>query len=75
MIAIILTIIHVILSVALIAFVLLQSGHAAGLSGAVTGAGERFFGKKKGLDETFSRFTTIAAVGFFVTALALTIVK
>ncbi|MGE5561466.1 MAG: preprotein translocase subunit SecG [Chloroflexota bacterium] len=69
----ILIILHVIVSLALIAFVLLQSGHAAGLSGAVAGAGERLFGKKKGLDEQFARFTTIAAVGFFITALVLTV--
>lgn len=73
MLRIILIILHIIVSLALIAFVLLQSGHSAGLSGAITGAGERLFGKKKGLDEQLARFTTIAAAGFFITALVLTI--
>lgn len=45
-----LTVILVISSIGLIATVLLQSGTGAGL-GAIGGAGEAFFGKKKGVDE------------------------
>lgn len=73
MLKILLITLHVLVSLALIAMVLLQSGHTAGLSGAISGGAERFFGKKKGLDEQLARFTTWAAVGFFVTALVLTI--
>ena len=42
-----LTIVHVILSVLLIAIVLFQSGNQQGLSGSIGGAAETFFGKNK----------------------------
>lgn len=73
MLKVLLITLHVLVSLALIALVLLQSGHTAGLSGAIAGGAERFFGKKKGIDELLARFTTWAAVGFFITALVLTI--
>ena len=66
---IIVGIVHIILSILIIALILLQSG----LSGAVAGAGESFFGKNKGrtLDAVFSRFTKICAIGFLCTSLFL----
>lgn len=70
---IIVGIVHIILSILIIALILLQSGKQAGLSGAVAGAGESFFGKNKGrtLDAVFSRFTKICAIGFLCTSLFL----
>ena len=70
---IIVGIVHIILSVLIIALILLQSGKQAGLSGAVAGAGESFFGKNKGktLDAVFSKFTKICAIGFLCTSLFL----
>ncbi|MDQ0285147.1 MULTISPECIES: preprotein translocase subunit SecG [Desulfofundulus] len=62
---------HVLLSIALIATVLLQSGRSAGLSGAIAGGAEVLFGKKKGLDEFFSKLTTVVAVLFAITSLVL----
>ncbi|KJE26965.1 MULTISPECIES: preprotein translocase subunit SecG [Geobacillus] len=58
----------VIVSIALIAVVLLQSGRSAGLSGAITGGAEQLFGKQKarGLDAVFQRVTVVLAVLFFV---------
>ncbi|BBW98648.1 MULTISPECIES: preprotein translocase subunit SecG [Geobacillus] len=58
----------VIVSVALIVVVLLQSGRSAGLSGAITGGAEQLFGKQKarGLDAVFQRVTIVLAVLFFV---------
>ncbi|KYD25925.1 preprotein translocase subunit SecG [Geobacillus sp. FSL W8-0032] len=58
----------VIVSVALIVVVLLQSGRSAGLSGAITGGAEQLFGKQKarGLDALFQRVTIVLAVLFFV---------
>ena len=41
---------HIIFTLGLIAGVLLQSGRAAGLSGAIAGGATTLFGKKKGLD-------------------------
>lgn len=65
------TALHVIVSIALIATVLLQSGRSAGLSGAIAGGAETIFGKKKGLDELLGKVTTVVAVLFSVTALLL----
>jgi len=58
-------------SLGLIATVLFQSGRSAGLSGAITGAGEAVFGKKKGMDELFAKFTAILATVFLLSALGL----
>lgn len=60
-------------SLGLIASVLLQSGRSAGLSGAISGAGESFFGKKKGMDNLFSKLTAILAGVFLLSSLALAI--
>ncbi len=66
-----LIVIQVLISLGLIATVLLQSGKSAGLSGAIGGGAEQFFGKKKGMDEMLSKATTVLAVCFLsVTLLA-----
>lgn len=58
---------HVLVSLALIAGVLLQSGKSAGLSGAIDGGATAVFGKKrKGMDELLAKITTVAAVLFMV---------
>jgi preprotein translocase subunit SecG len=62
-------------SIGLIASVLLQSGRSAGLSGAIAGAGESIFGKKKGMDELFAKLTIGLAVVFLLSSLGLTILK
>ena len=58
-------------SLGLIATVLFQSGRSAGLSGAITGAGESVFGKKKGMDELLAKFTTALATVFLLSSLGL----
>ncbi|HAP93170.1 MAG TPA: preprotein translocase subunit SecG [Desulfotomaculum sp.] len=65
------TVVHVLVSLALIAVVLLQSGRSAGLSGTIAGGAEALFGKKKGLDELLGKFTTAVAVLFGITSLLL----
>jgi len=65
------TVIHVLVSLTLIAVVLLQSGRSAGLSGTIAGGAEALFGKKKGLDELLGKFTTAVAVLFGITSLLL----
>ncbi|AEV20715.1 preprotein translocase subunit SecG [Geobacillus sp. G4] len=67
----------VIVSIALIAVVLLQSGRSAGLSGAITGGAEQLFGKQKarGLDAVFQRVTVILAILFFVLTILVTYVQ
>lgn len=65
------TVIHILVSLSLIAVVLLQSGRSAGLSGTIAGGAEALFGKKKGLDELLGKFTTAVAVLFGITSLLL----
>ena len=66
------TILQVIAAVGLIATVLLQSGKSAGLSGAITGGAETFFGKK-GMDDKFATWSKVFAVAFMVLTLVLAI--
>jgi preprotein translocase subunit SecG len=70
---IIVSIIHVLISLSLVVIVLLQSGKSAGLSGSIAGGAETFFGKNKGrtLDALLSKYTSIAAIAFLVTSIAL----
>ncbi|MHB9146688.1 MAG: preprotein translocase subunit SecG [Symbiobacteriia bacterium] len=70
-----LVVVHVLITLGLIATVLLQSGKAAGLSGAVTGGAEQVFGKKKGMDEVLSRVSTGLAIAFMVTSISLTLLR
>ena len=64
----------VIVSLALIVVVLLQSGKSAGLSGAISGGAEQLFGKQKarGLDLVLHRVTIVLAALFFILAVAVT---
>ena len=61
----------VIICIALIACVLLQSGKSAGLSGAISGGAEQLFGKQKarGLDLILQRATIVLAILFFALTL------
>ena len=56
-------------------FVAMQSTKEGGLSGAIAGSGESFFGKSKTLtkDGFYSRLTLIGSIDFVVLALVLTI--
>lgn len=69
-----LVILLVLSSLGLIAVVLLQSGRSAGLSGAITGASESMFGKKKGMDELFGKVTAVLATIFLLSSLGITMV-
>lgn len=67
-----LMILEAVLSIALIAAVVLQSGKSAGLSGSIAGGAESFFGgKRKGLDGILARATVIIAALFGVVTMAL----
>jgi len=71
--AIIVGILQILLALAIIVVVLLQSGKAAGLSGSIAGGAETFFGKNKGrtIDAMLSKYTTYIAIGFMVTFIML----
>ena len=73
MLSTIITIIHVILSVILVAVVLLQSGKSAGLSGSIAGGAETFFGKNKGrtIDAVLKKVTAVVAILFVISSLGL----
>lgn len=62
----------VIVSLALIVVVLLQSGKSAGLSGAISGGAEQLFGKQKarGMELVLHRVTIVLSVLFFVLTIA-----
>ena len=66
-------ILHLIVAIALIAIVLMQSGKSAGLSGSIAGGAETFFGKNKGktIDAILSKVTAAVAIIFLVTSLLL----
>ncbi|MGN7477992.1 preprotein translocase subunit SecG [Solibacillus silvestris] len=68
------TVLLIIVALALIVVVLLQSGKSAGLSGAISGGAEQLFGKQKarGMDLVLHRTTIVLSVVFFVLALAIT---
>ena len=67
-----LTIIHVLMSLGLIATVLLQSGKSAGL-GAIGGGAEALFGKRKGMDDLLAKLSAVLAFTFVITALSLSV--
>ena len=67
-----LTIIHVVISLTLIVVVLMQHGKQQGLSGAIAGGAETFFGKNKGrtVDVMLKKFTAVIAVLFIISSIA-----
>lgn len=70
---VILTIIQVLASLFLIADVLLQSGKAAGLSGAIAGGADTFMSrnKAKGLDAKLAKATKWVGAVFIILTLVL----
>ena len=72
---IILGIVLILLSVAIIVLVLLQEGKSAGLSGAIAGGAETFFGKNESrtMESKLVLITKIIAISFFVLALVATL--
>ncbi len=67
-----LMILEAVLSIALIATVVLQSGKSAGLSGSIAGGAESIFGgKRKGIDEILAKATIIIAALFGIVTMTL----
>ena len=71
-----LTVVQVLLSLALIAIVMLQSGKSAGLSGAIAGGADTFLSKNKAksLDAKLAKMTKWVAIAFIVLTLALSVI-
>ncbi len=73
MLKLILTIVQVILCLAVIAIIMLQSGKSAGLSGAISGAADTFLSKNKAksVDAKLAKMTKWVAILWVVLTLAL----
>lgn len=70
---IVLAVIYVLLCVGLVIVVLFQNSKQQGLSGAIAGTAETFFGKNKGrtIDAKLKKWTAIGAGAFLVLSLVL----
>ncbi|MBR5155473.1 MAG: preprotein translocase subunit SecG [Clostridia bacterium] len=68
-----LIVIHVIISLVLIVVVLMQHGKQQGLSGAIAGGAETFFGKNKGrtIDAALKKVTAVVAILFVLSSIVL----
>ncbi len=66
----------IIVSLFIIAVVLLQQGHRAGINGAISGGADTFLSKNKSrtLNATLARWTKYIAILFFVLALVANII-
>lgn len=70
---VLLTIVHIIVCVFLIVVVLLQSGKSADLAAAFGGGGSQTAFGPRGAATALTRATTVAAILFMITSIALTI--
>ena len=73
---IILGIAVLLVSLFIIVVILLQQGHRAGITGAISGGADTFLSKNKArtFDATLARFTKYVAILFFVLALVANII-
>ena len=72
---IILSILLILASLSIIVFVMMDKSREGGLSGAIAGGSDTFFGKNKGrtLEARLAKITRYAAIVFFVLAIASTL--
>lgn len=70
-------VLYFVLCIALITVVLFQKGKVAGLSGAIGGAGESYWGKNKArsMDGRLQKATVFLAAGFIVFALLIQVLE
>lgn len=73
MVKIILSVVLVVIALALIMVVMLQSGKSAGLSGSIAGVADTFMAKNKakGWDAKLARWTKWVAIGFVIIVVVL----
>ena len=74
--AILLGVLLIVTSLAIIIVVLMQESRSQGLSGAIAGGAETFFGKNKGrtIEQKLVKITKVCAVIFFVLSLVSTLI-
>ena len=75
MLSVLVTILHILVSVVLILVVLLQTGKRADLAGAFGGGGSQTAFGARGASTFFSKLTTTCAVIFMMTSLSLAILS
>ncbi|MDE6873471.1 MAG: preprotein translocase subunit SecG [Lachnospiraceae bacterium] len=70
----IVTVLYVLLCIALIVVVLMQEGKSAGLSGAINGVADTYWGKNKGrsMEGTLEKITKALAALFIILSIILT---
>lgn len=70
---IILTIVYVLVCIGLIVIVLMQEGKSAGLSGAISGVADTYWGKNKGrsMEGTLNKITRYLAIAFLAISVLL----
>lgn len=70
----IVTVLYVLLCIALIVVVLMQEGKSAGLSGAINGVADTYWGKNKGrsMEGTLEKITKALAALFIILSIVLT---
>lgn len=71
----ILMILEVLVSIGLITTILMQSGRASGLSGAIAGGAQSLLGKKKGLDEFLGKVSMVLAAAFLIITMLITVIE
>ncbi|MEG3068961.1 MAG: preprotein translocase subunit SecG [Syntrophaceticus schinkii] len=71
----ILIVLEVLVCLGLITTILMQSGRASGLSGAIAGGAQSILGKKKGLDEFLNKISMGLAAAFFIITLLIAIIE
>jgi preprotein translocase subunit SecG len=71
----ILIVLEVLACLGLITTILMQSGRASGLSGAIAGGAQSILGKKKGLDEFLNKISMGLAAAFFIITLLIAIIE
>lgn len=69
----IVTIIYVLICIALVVVVLMQEGKSAGLSGAINGVADTYWGKNKGrsIEGALVKITRVLAILFVVLSVVL----
>lgn len=73
---IILGIVMILVSIVIIAVILFQQGHRAGISGAISGGADTFLSKNKArtFDATLARVTKYIAILFFILAIVANVI-
>lgn len=69
------SVLHVVACIGLIASIIMQSGKSAGLSGAISGGAESYFGKSKGIDALLVKVSSVFAAVFLLSALGLAVIS